>query len=314
MTGLKIAYEEYDFYSGPRQSPERLFEHLARRLAPRPEHFTLWTSIFALGPALPSLLDDFLAQCSNLKSLHLELSGQEPAPGVIDLIAARVRQLPRLQNVSVPSLAYLRPTGAVVTAAPIRHLQIDSELDFEGLEYIQREFGATLERLQVGGITSPDKRVPALLFPALWSLQIEQDPAPHDIPLMLWLDPKTPLKILDLGSMGENLFQSLQEFVRLQPMPTFRRLIVQGPDRNGDGQNNTESWDRQRRDICSRALKTWLWAEPLGVEVLQSWLKCGKRTRRAVANRSLGKFLEARRREGGRSSDVLLAAEALINP
>lgn len=176
LTRLKIVYEEWKIYSGPGQSPEPLFKHLARQLAPRLEHFTLRTTIFALGAALPSLLDDFLAQCSNLKSLCLVLLGQEPAPGVIDLIAARVRQLPRLQDVSVPSFEYLRPTGAVVTARSIRHLRTESEIEFDGLEYIQREFGATLERLQVGGITSPEKRMPALLFPALWSLQIEHYP------------------------------------------------------------------------------------------------------------------------------------------
>ena len=133
---------------------------------------------------------------------------------------------------------------------------------------------------------------------------------------MSWFDPKTPLEVLDLGLMGENLFQSLQEFVRLQPMPTFKRLIVQGADRtdlNWDARNNKESWDRHRRDICSRILRNWLWAELLGIEVLQDYFICGKKTRRAVANRSLRKFLEARRGEGGGNELAGVAALALMD-
>lgn len=116
--------------------------------------------------------------------------------------------------------------------------------------------------------------------------------------------------------MGENLFQSLQEFVRLQPMPTFKRLIVQGADRtdlNWDARNNKESWDRHRRDICSRILRNWLWAELLGIEVLQDYFICGKKTRRAVANRSLRKFPEARRGEGGGNELAGVAALALMD-
>mgnify|MGYP002717903373 FL=1 len=173
LTTLQTVYKDRTISPGRMQSPEPLFKYLSQRHAARLENFTFSTSLAASGLALPAFLDDFLAQCSSLTTLHLALEGLKAVPSALDLIAARIRRLPRLQDLWVLSTDFIRPTGALVSPSPIRHIHIADSVSIEGLECIQREYGATLEHLQVGGIRLPDCGEPALLFPALCSLQIK---------------------------------------------------------------------------------------------------------------------------------------------
>lgn len=307
---LQIVYKDRTISPGRMQSPEPLFKYLSQRHAARLENFTFSTSLAASGLALPAFLDDFLAQCSSLTTLHLALEGLKAVPSALDLIAARIRRLPRLQDLWVPSTDFIRPTGALVSPSPIRHIHIADSVSIGGLECIQREYGATLEHLQVGGIRLPDCGEPALLFPALCSLQIKYYSAPCDAPLTSWLDPKTPLKVLNLRSMGENSFSSLQEFVRLQPLPTLKRLVLQEPEiylsrRDRTSKENREALDRNAKDVLDRVRRSWLWAEPLGIEVLQDWYHRQMKYYQRLESRSISTCNKALRADSERNAEVV---------
>jgi hypothetical protein len=126
----------------------------------------------------------------------------------------------------------------------------------------------------------------------------------------LWLDPKTPLKVLNLRSMGENSFSSLQEFVRLQPLPTLKRLVLQEPEiylsrRDRTSKENREALDRNAKDVLDRVRRSWLWAEPLGIEVLQDWYHRQMKYYQRLESRSISTCHKALRADSERNAEVV---------
>lgn len=259
-------------YSGWEEfSPEPLFGYLTLQVAPRLQRVTL--SLFSVNSTLAPLLENFLAACAGLHTLHFYVGTSEVSPGLFDRVALRIRQLPLLQDVAVPSLAFVRPAVATVSNPLISRLRVCSVLGCEDLEYIQREFGATLEHLQVDGFQLPEHHHRVFSFPRLSSLHIQRGQPESASPFTSIFDPNMPLKVLKLETMTENLSQSLQEFVRV-PL-------------------SEDSIRRQRRKIYGRTLKCWLWARPLGIEVVQEWVDWAVLARWASEDESLSTLLKA---------------------
>lgn len=295
-------------YSGWEEfSPEPLFGYLTLQVAPRRQRVTL--SIFSVNSTLAPLLENFLAACAGLHTLHLYLGISEVSPGLFDPVALRIRQLPLLQVVAVPSFGFIRPSVATVSNPLFSRLRVCSVLGCEDLEYIQREFGGTLEHLQVDGFQLPEHHHRVFSFPRLSSLRIQRGQPESATPFTSIFDPNMPLKVLKLETMTENLFQSIQEFVQVQLMPTLSRIVVHNADVQDSGNNGTDpslsedSFRRQWRKIYGRTLRCWLWARPLGIEVVQNWVDWAGLARWASEDESLSTLLKALKVEDAAEPD-----------
>lgn len=182
---------------------EPLFQYLTPQIAPQLKNFTLLIDRDTFTNLLP-LLVDFFAASMGLRTLHLASHGWRPQSNVVDLVASRIRQLPSLQQVTVPTVDLLRCAFGTVGNSPISHLDIASILDPNDLEYIEQEFAATLERLNLYGLRVP-KHAQPLFFPVLHSLTI----CPYEVfgatPLTSLFSPNTPLELLTIQGMSEDL-------------------------------------------------------------------------------------------------------------
>ena len=110
--------------------------------------------------------------------------------------------------------------------------------------------------------------------------------------------------------MGENSFSSLQEFVRLQPLPTLKRLVLQEPEiylsrRDRTSKENREALDRNAKDVLDRVRRSWLWAEPLGIEVLQDWYHRQMKYYQQLESRSISTCHKALRADSERNAEVV---------
>lgn len=264
---------------GESEYSEALFRCSTPQIASRLQHFNLHTDRQTFTNLLP-LLVGVLAASMGLRTLHLIAHGWSHQSNVVALVASRIRELPSLRQVAVPTVDFLLCASGLVSHPQVSHLAIPSVLDRNDLGYIEQEFGALLERLDIYGLRSP-RRAQPLYFPVLHSLTICPDGLYGTAPLTAIFDPKTPLELLHIEGMSEDLLQDIQNFVRLQPVSTLKRITVTVQQ---DHRIFCRDWpspasedtDRHWRSAHKRALRCWLWAKPCGIEVEQGWFELAR--------------------------------------
>lgn len=281
---------------GESEYSEALFRCLTPQIASELQHFTLHTDRQTFTNLLP-LLVGFLATSMGLQTLHLESQGWCHQSNAVGLGASRIRQLPSLQQVTVPNVGFLRCASGMVGHPPISHLCIPSVLDHNDFGYIEQEFAASLERLNIYGLQSP-RRAQPLYFPILHSLTICPDGLYGTAPLTAIFDPKTPLELLHIEGMSEDLLQDIQNFVRLQPVSTLKRIVVTVQQDHRIFYRDwpspaSENTDRHWRSAHKRALRCWLWAKPCGIEVEQGWFDWDAMNCLASEDETINKLLKA---------------------